>query len=764
MAETGRDRYTPEESAEMSAAPSRGRFEALLAAAASAGNSILSVVTGLLAAFLILYSGYVLYDTFYTQNQAFANSAELMQYRPEYLTELEDMPTPLAGGGNLAEVTQDYRAWLTAYDTRIDYPVMQGLDDVYYAAHDVFGNGSITGAIYMAAANSPDFSDNYNIVYGHHMDNGAMFGGLDSYRDEGYFNSHREGILATSQTIYDLNVFAVLDTDAYESMVYTIGNRNLEEVLGYIGQNARVADMAAAEGAQRIVGLSTCGSTTGTERLVVFAVMTPRSLEISATGYTGVYDGAEHTLQVSTGYPAGTVLRYSIDGGQTFTDQPPVIRNVGEIRVLIEAENSLYGADSVEVILRVTPAPLTITVNDAAKMFGEADPVFSAVALGLIPSDGIASMDPYITLGRTGADEAAGTYEDVLTATLNEAWLSSPYAANYAVTIVPGTFTISPLPVLTLTAFGYSGVYDALSHTVTVNTDLLPAGTLIEYSIDGGVTWSTNPPYITDVGQIQVAVRATLPGYTSATVNVLLEVTPAPVTVRANDASKEAGTPDPDFGAVVTGVVDGFNIEYTIGRLGNEETAGVYNGEIVPSGEAVQGNYIVTYVPGTLTITEPEIEVIVDPTVPMAAFIPEGNRYGDRAWALVNLICLIITVYLFLPLLHLKDKFGRAKMMKKVNEAKAANVAENANEEPYYLVKKFLRRFRVGLVLELIISIGAIVAFILTEDMRLPMILIDKWTPLMILLMAACWGTDVGLIRYRNKVQEEEEQEEVQKS
>ena len=30
----------------------------------------------------------------------------------------------------------------------------------------------------LAAGNSPDFSDDYNLVYGHHMDNGAMFGGL----------------------------------------------------------------------------------------------------------------------------------------------------------------------------------------------------------------------------------------------------------------------------------------------------------------------------------------------------------------------------------------------------------------------------------------------------------------------------------------------------------------------------------------------------------------------------------------------------------
>lgn len=53
-------------------------------------------------------------------------------------------------------------------------------------------------------------------------------------------------------------------------------------------------------------------------------------------------------------------------------------------------------------------------------------------------------------------------------------------------------------------------------------------------------------------------------------------------------------------------------------------------------------------------------------------------------------------------------------------------------------------------------TIAAIVAFILTEDMRLPMVLIDRWTPLMLLLLAVCWVADVLLLRYREEEQEEE--------
>ena len=74
-------------------------------------------------------------------------------------------------------------------------------------------------------------------------------------------------------------------------------------------------------------------------------------------------------------------------------------------------------------------------------------------------------------------------------------------------------------------------------------------------------------------------------------------------------------------------------------------------------------------------------------------------------------------------------------------------------------MKKFLRRFRVGMGLELADVVGAIIAFILTEDMRTPMVLIDKWTPLMLILLLICWVVDVRLARYRGEELPEETEE-----
>ena len=786
-------------------ASSKADVNAVLSRVSAVGNTLLSLLSGLLAAVLILYSGIVLYDTFYTESSAAKTPYALAKYRPDKL--LDEGVSPSSGEETLEEINRDYRAWLTLFKTNIDYPVMQGADDLYYATHDVYGQISPTGAIYLAAGNAGDFSDTYNIVYGHHMDNRAMFGGLDAFREQGYFNSHREGTIVSESGVYDLRTFAVADTDAYVGEVYTPGDR-MDEVISFL--RARydspdgkttvwILDESALKDAERVVALSTCADAVTYGRLVVFATMVRRDLlTLDATGYSGVFDNADHGPgKVTVNYPDGTTIYYSTDNGATWTEGLPSIRNVGKIAVLLRAENPVYGTATARITLEVKPKPITIRVLDKMKAYGSADPQWEVAPItGIL--DGFV---PSYTLRRTNAGvEDVGTYYGVLVAE------GARLQGNYEITYVPGDFTITPEDKLVLFANGYRGVYDARAHGPTRVEVNIPNGTTIEYSLDGGVTWSRTMPTITNVGTVNVLVRATNPNYAPVTQTIVLQVTPATIVVKADDASKKVGEKDPAFTAAVTGSVDGFVPTYSISRpgAGTDEAAGVYADAIVPTGAEYQGNYRVIYVPGTFTITapptvgpeeSPEPPVEPTPTPFIDQFTPQPDR-GTPAWALVNLICLLVTAYLFVPLLRLKAKYGRIREMKEFNGEKAelykaedpdeaqraerdrilddavkekqkngiaageADISQNdfnnAVERLYYHVAKFARRFRFGFGLELVDVIAAVVAFILTEDMRLPMILIDKWTPLMVLLMLICWIADARLMRYRDKMEAEE--------
>ena len=69
--------------------------------------------------------------------------------------------------------------------------------------------------------------------------------------------------------------------------------------------------------------------------------------------------------------------------------------------------------------------------------------------------------------------------------------------------------------------------------------------------------------------------------------------------------------------------------------------------------------------------------------------------------------------------------------------------------------KDFRRSGRIGIIIELLIAILAIIIFILTEDIKLPIQIIDRYTPVMILILICNWIMDVLLQRYR-KVKAEE--------
>ena len=106
--------------------------------------------------------------------------------------------------------------------------------------------------------------------------------------------------------------------------------------------------------------------------------------------------------------------------------------------------------------------------------------------------------------------------------------------------------------------------------------------------------------------------------------------------------------------------------------------------------------------PDTEPSFTPEWEIIDDMDTPLSAF--------PGAWALVNLICTVLTVLLSAALLA-----GLAGKRSKEEENKQNR-------------KTFWR------VMSLVPAALAVIVFLLTENLRDPMVLVDRWTLLMIIL------------------------------
>lgn len=97
--------------------------------------------------------------------------------------------------------------------------------------------------------------------------------------------------------------------------------------------------------------------------------------------------------------------------------------------------------------------------------------------------------------------------------------------------------TTEPVPSLTLTAVGYSGVYDGRTHNASFTVSD-PRGTTVTYSVDGGATWSATAPSIKDVGEVPFLVKAENPNYEPAISSATLQVTPATITITTGGAKK----------------------------------------------------------------------------------------------------------------------------------------------------------------------------------------------------------------------------------
>lgn len=136
----------------------------------SAFNRIVAILCLLL--FLCLYAMIDAVNVYLN-----ANDTSVLKYKPEL------------GHGKeaLQELSEDAVAWLTVDNTKIDYPVMQGKNNDEYINKDPFGNFSLSGSIFLDSRNSADFSDPYSILYGHHMEYGAMFGALDDFKRKKLF-------------------------------------------------------------------------------------------------------------------------------------------------------------------------------------------------------------------------------------------------------------------------------------------------------------------------------------------------------------------------------------------------------------------------------------------------------------------------------------------------------------------------------------------------------------------------------------------------
>lgn len=205
---------------------------------------------------LLLFSCYMMYDTWYIRYVSAGNN--YLAYKPS----LED---PEA----YKELGKECIGWITIDNTSIDYPIMQAKDNIKYLNTNPYGEYSLAGSLFLDYKNNSKFNDYYSLIYGHHMAKGQMLGSLDLFWEEDYFNNHKTGTLIVNDTIYDLDIFAMIITDANESLLFDTNYQTGQ--YEFIKENANF--FREPKDKKRIVALSTCKDPGTTERTILFCMI-----------------------------------------------------------------------------------------------------------------------------------------------------------------------------------------------------------------------------------------------------------------------------------------------------------------------------------------------------------------------------------------------------------------------------------------------------------------------------------------------------------
>lgn len=204
---------------------------------------------------------YALIDTIHVYYHA--NDRSLLAFRPNWDDD----------SNKLGKLSKDCVAWISVKNTKIDYPIMQGKDNSEYLNMDPYGEYSLSGSIFLDYRNNPNFTDHYSLVYGHHMEEGAMFGALDSYLKEDYFKKHKSGTIITkSNKKYKIEFYALLEDSATNMYIFSPTTTKVSSLESYIQKHAKIYEKPTSISSQ-VIALSTCKYPDTEDRIILFGHM-----------------------------------------------------------------------------------------------------------------------------------------------------------------------------------------------------------------------------------------------------------------------------------------------------------------------------------------------------------------------------------------------------------------------------------------------------------------------------------------------------------
>ena len=172
---------------------------------------------------------------------------------------------------NLYDKYEDYRGWIKIDNTNINYPIVQGKDNLFYLDKDINKNYLSSGSIFMNYLNH-GFNDENTVLFGHHMRNKTMFAQLKKYKEKEFFYGNNDiEIEVENDKVLKYKVFSAYVTDSKDNYIKTNfdDKDQYKEFLEDIKNKSQYKSDIDVNENDKIITLSTCSYEFNDARMVV---------------------------------------------------------------------------------------------------------------------------------------------------------------------------------------------------------------------------------------------------------------------------------------------------------------------------------------------------------------------------------------------------------------------------------------------------------------------------------------------------------------
>jgi hypothetical protein len=305
---------------------------------------------------------------------------------------------------------------------------------------------------------------------------------------------------------------------------------------------------------------------------------------------------------------------------------------------------SALGASSGSIQQVVNKKAASVTASSATKVYGAGLPPLTYTIAGFVNGDtaSVVSGSPVLSTTATASSHVSGG-PYLISISAGTLW-----AANYSFNLVGSGLSITPVP-LTTTVNSATKVYGAALPTLSASYSGFVNGDS-SASLVTAPTLTTTASTSSHVGSYAITASGAVSGdYAISYVFGSLSVTPAALTITADNKTKVYGSGLPALTASYAGWVNG-DTSASLITLPSISTSATAASPVLPSGYAIiayaasDPDYTISYQPGTLlimpaplTITANNFSMVQGTAVPRLSASYSGFVNGDSPASLGTL-------------------------------------------------------------------------------------------------------------------------------